>query len=61
MIAYIQFVQKLKAEPPTKDTKLQLMHDIAQEFSFEWDSKALEQKLFKPPPLEQVNFLPRTL
>ncbi|TYI81203.1 hypothetical protein E1A91_D05G138100v1 [Gossypium mustelinum] len=50
-----EFVQKLKAEPPTKDTKLQLMHDIAQEFSFEWDSKALEQKLFKPPPLEQNN------
>ncbi|XP_012447322.1 uncharacterized protein LOC105770594 isoform X2 [Gossypium raimondii] len=47
--------EKLKAEPPTKDTKLQLMHDIAQEFSFEWDSKALEQKLFKPPPLEQNN------
>ncbi|PPR83503.1 hypothetical protein GOBAR_AA37210 [Gossypium barbadense] len=50
-----EFVQKLKAESPTKDTKLQLMHDIAQEFSFEWDSKALEQKLFKPPPLEQNN------
>ncbi|KAG8494738.1 hypothetical protein CXB51_012536 [Gossypium anomalum] len=50
-----EFVQKLKADPPTKDTKLQLMHDIAQEFSFEWDSKALEQKLFKPPPLEQNN------
>ncbi|GMI82070.1 hypothetical protein HRI_001876300 [Hibiscus trionum] len=48
-----EFVQNLKAEPPTKEMKLQLMHDIAQELSIEWDSKALEQKLFKPPPLEQ--------
>ncbi|XWS20309.1 hypothetical protein CRYUN_Cryun31cG0089500 [Craigia yunnanensis] len=48
-----EFVQKLKAEPPTKEMKLQLMHDIAQELSIEWDSKALEQKLFKPPPSEQ--------
>ncbi|XVE52100.1 hypothetical protein DITRI_Ditri02bG0094200 [Diplodiscus trichospermus] len=48
-----EFVKKLKAEPPTKEMKFQLMHDIAQEFSIEWDSKALEQKLFKPPPSEQ--------
>ncbi|XWS19009.1 hypothetical protein CRYUN_Cryun32bG0093800 [Craigia yunnanensis] len=48
-----EFVQKLRAEPPIKDMKLQLMHDIAQEFSIEWDSKALEQKLFKPLPSEQ--------
>ncbi|XWS11909.1 hypothetical protein CRYUN_Cryun37aG0045600 [Craigia yunnanensis] len=48
-----EFVQKLRAEPPIKETKLQLMHDIAQEFSIEWDSKALEQKLFNPPPSEQ--------
>ncbi|XP_021298595.1 uncharacterized protein LOC110427410 [Herrania umbratica] len=48
-----EFVWKLKAEPPTKEMKLQLMHDVAQEFSIEWDSKALEQKLFKPPPPQQ--------
>ncbi|XWS16361.1 hypothetical protein CRYUN_Cryun34aG0079200 [Craigia yunnanensis] len=48
-----EFVQKLKAEPPIKEMKLQLMHDIAQDFSIEWDSKALEQKLFTPPPSEQ--------
>ncbi|XVF74592.1 hypothetical protein PTKIN_Ptkin13bG0122200 [Pterospermum kingtungense] len=48
-----EFVQKLRAEPPTKEMKLQLMHDIANEFSIEWDSKALEQKLFKPPSSEQ--------
>ncbi|XVF86603.1 hypothetical protein PTKIN_Ptkin18bG0055600 [Pterospermum kingtungense] len=48
-----EFVQKLKAEPPTKEMKLQLMHDIAQEFSIEWDAKSLEQQLFKPPPSDQ--------
>ncbi|XP_039017595.1 uncharacterized protein LOC120148587 [Hibiscus syriacus] len=56
-----EFVLKLKVEPPTKEMKLKLMHDIAQEFSIEWDSKALEQKLFKPPPLVRVNLRPRTL
>ncbi|KAE8736126.1 Detected protein of unknown function [Hibiscus syriacus] len=48
-----EFVQKLKVEPPTKEMKIQLMHNIAQEFSIEWDSKALEQSLFKPPLVEQ--------
>ncbi|TYI09864.1 hypothetical protein ES332_A09G100600v1 [Gossypium tomentosum] len=47
-----EFVVKLKAEPPTKEMKLLLMYDIAQEFSIEWDPKALEQKLFKPPQME---------
>ncbi|XP_022714967.1 uncharacterized protein LOC111274520 [Durio zibethinus] len=56
-----EFVQKLKAEPPTKEMKLQLMHDIAQEFSIEWDSKALEQKLFKTPPSEQNEARHKTL
>lgn len=35
--------------------KIQLLHDIAQEFSIEWDSKALEQKLYTPSPLDQVS------
>lgn len=37
--------------------KLQLMQEIASEFSIEWNSKALEQKLYKPPATEQVSFL----
>nr|KJB13163.1 hypothetical protein B456_002G059700 [Gossypium raimondii] len=45
--------EKLQGEPPTKEMKLQLMHVIAKEFSIEWDSKALEQKLFKLPSSEQ--------
>ncbi|XP_062089376.1 uncharacterized protein LOC133795921 isoform X2 [Humulus lupulus] len=45
-----EFVERLKPAPFTKETKLQLLHDIAGEFSIEWDSKALEQKLYTPPP-----------
>ncbi|KAA8540420.1 hypothetical protein F0562_024661 [Nyssa sinensis] len=48
-----EFVEKLKSMPPTKDMKLQLMQDIALEAGTEWDSKALEQKLYKPPASEQ--------
>ncbi|KAM2007118.1 hypothetical protein ACFX15_002073 [Malus domestica] len=33
--------------------KIQLMHDIAWEFSIEWDSKALEQKLYTSPTPDQ--------
>ncbi|CAK7356675.1 unnamed protein product [Dovyalis caffra] len=51
-----EFVEMLKPKSTTKEMKLQLMHDIAQEFSIEWNSKSLEQKLFKPPP-QQVSFL----
>ncbi|KAK9923331.1 hypothetical protein M0R45_031756 [Rubus argutus] len=45
-----EFVDKFKSKPPTKEMKVELMHYIAKEFSIEWDSKALEQKLFTPPP-----------
>ncbi|KAK3028346.1 hypothetical protein RJ639_037808, partial [Escallonia herrerae] len=51
-----ELVQKLKSAPPTKDMKLQLMQDIAQELGIDWDSKALEQKLYKPPIPEQDLF-----
>lgn len=56
-IADVQFVDMLKPKSITEEMKLQLMHDIAQEFSIEWNSKSLEQKLFKPPPPQQVSFL----
>ncbi|CDO98051.1 unnamed protein product [Coffea canephora] len=44
-----EFVHKLKSTPPTKDMKLQLMQDIALESGIEWNSKTLEQKLYKSP------------
>ncbi|XP_021900039.1 uncharacterized protein LOC110816235 [Carica papaya] len=46
---------KFKPDPPSKDMKFELMHDIAQEFGIDWDSKALEQKLFKPPAITAQN------
>ncbi|PIN10815.1 Spindle pole body protein [Handroanthus impetiginosus] len=41
-----QFTEKLKSGLPSKDLKLQLLQDIAAESGLEWDSKALENKLF---------------
>lgn len=55
-----QFVAKLKLLPHSKDKKLQLLQDIAHESGIEWNSKALEQKLYKPPAVEEVIF-PLTL
>eukprot|EP00258_Populus_trichocarpa_P037858 XP_024453877.1 uncharacterized protein LOC18096840 [Populus trichocarpa] len=52
-----EFVDMLKPKSITEEMKLQLMHDIALEFSIEWNSKSLEQKLFKPPPPQQASFL----
>ncbi|KAL6996486.1 hypothetical protein U1Q18_006618 [Sarracenia purpurea var. burkii] len=48
-----QFVEKLKAMPPTKNMKLQLLQDIALESGLQWNSKALEQKLYNPPASDQ--------
>lgn len=48
-----EFVARLESLPPTKDMKLQLIQDIALESGIEWDSKALEQKLYTPPATEQ--------
>lgn len=49
-----EFVEKLKALPPTKDLRLQLIQEIALESDLQWDSKALEQKLYNPPPSAQA-------
>ncbi|QCE08953.1 bile acid:Na+ symporter [Vigna unguiculata] len=46
-----EFVDKLRQAPPSKEMKIQLLHDLAQEFSIEWDSKGLEQRLHSPPLL----------
>ncbi|BAT91596.1 hypothetical protein VIGAN_07020400 [Vigna angularis var. angularis] len=46
-----EFVDKLRQAPPSKEMKIQLLHDLAREFSTEWDSKALEQRLHSPPLL----------
>ncbi|XP_073015476.1 uncharacterized protein [Primulina eburnea] len=41
-----QFMEKLKSSHPSKEMKLQLLHDIATESGVEWSSKALENKLY---------------
>ncbi|KAF3450763.1 hypothetical protein FNV43_RR06852 [Rhamnella rubrinervis] len=51
-----EFVEKLKPKHATKEMKLQLMHDIAKEFSIEWDSKALEQRLYNTPMQDQTKY-----
>ncbi|XP_027343441.1 vacuolar protein sorting-associated protein IST1 [Abrus precatorius] len=48
-----EFVERLRQDPPSKEMKIQLLHDLAKEFSIEWDSKALEQRLYSPPQLHQ--------
>ncbi|KAK7294185.1 hypothetical protein RJT34_17070 [Clitoria ternatea] len=41
-----EFVDKLRRAQPTREMKIQLLYDIAQEFSLEWDDKALRQRLY---------------
>ncbi|XP_052180763.1 uncharacterized protein LOC127793968 [Diospyros lotus] len=50
--AYVnqEFVEKLKAVPPTKETKLQLLQDIALESGTRRDFRPLQQKLYNPDP-----------
>ncbi|KAI4355653.1 hypothetical protein L6164_004403 [Bauhinia variegata] len=48
-----EFVEKLRRVRPTREMKIQLLHDIAQEFSIEWYSKALEQRLSRPSPSQE--------
>ncbi|XP_065633235.1 uncharacterized protein LOC112006440 isoform X2 [Quercus suber] len=48
-----EFVERLKAKAPTKEMKLQLLQDLAQEFSINWDIKALEPKLYTSIPKQE--------
>ncbi|XP_054782433.1 uncharacterized protein LOC129289650 [Prosopis cineraria] len=38
-----EFVEKLRPQP-TEEMKIQILNDIAQEFSIKWNSKAMEEK-----------------
>ncbi|XP_058184744.1 uncharacterized protein LOC131302125 isoform X2 [Rhododendron vialii] len=44
-----EFVEKMALKPPTMEKKLQLLQDIALEFSLNWDSKGFEQRMDNPP------------
>ncbi|TKY64500.1 IST protein [Spatholobus suberectus] len=41
-----EFVEKLRRDPPTREMKIRLLYDIAQEFSIVWDDEALRQSLY---------------
>lgn len=45
-----EFVEKLSSKPPTMEKKVQLMQDIASEFSIKWDSGAFERRMSNPSP-----------
>ncbi|KAL6221796.1 hypothetical protein ACLB2K_005191 [Fragaria x ananassa] len=48
-----KFVENIASKPPTLEKKVQLMKDIASEFSIKWDSWAFEQRMSKPPAFIQ--------
>ncbi|KAB1218574.1 IST1-like protein [Morella rubra] len=50
-----ELVERLRSNPPTKEMKLQLLKDIAQESNIEWDSKRLEQTLYNTNVIKQVH------
>lgn len=47
-----EFVEKLRRDPPTREMKIRLLHDVAQEFSIEWDGKAFEER----PKLDKTDY-----
>lgn len=53
-MSFIQFAEKLKSGLPSKDMKLQLLQEIAAESELEWNSKALENKLFNESTYNKV-------
>ncbi|XP_031269377.1 uncharacterized protein LOC116127856 [Pistacia vera] len=54
-----EFVDKLAGKHATMDKKVQLMQDIASEFSIKWDSRAFQQMMSKPSASPQDQ--PRSL
>lgn len=48
-----EFVEKLSLKPPTMEKKLQLLQNIASEFSLNWDSRGFEQRMNNPPASAQ--------
>ncbi|XP_044495780.1 IST1-like protein [Mangifera indica] len=48
-----EFVARLSTEPPSQERKIQIMEDVAQEFSIPWDPRFLREQLFKPAPAVQ--------
>lgn len=47
------FVDTLASKPPTIEKRLQLLRDIASEFSIKWDSRGFEQRMANPSAFVQ--------
>ncbi|KAF7814278.1 IST1-like protein [Senna tora] len=48
-----EFVEKLRQDLPAREKKIQLMNDIAEEFSVDWDSMAWEQQLYRTSSVQE--------
>ncbi|KAK4267460.1 hypothetical protein QN277_024238 [Acacia crassicarpa] len=44
-----EFVCKMRQDLPARETTIQFLHDIAGEFSLQWDSNSLIQQIFRQP------------
>ncbi|XP_057797934.1 uncharacterized protein LOC131014013 isoform X2 [Salvia miltiorrhiza] len=49
-----KFVEKMSSRPPPKEKRLQVLQDIASEFSIKWDSKGFERRMAAPSVVSQV-------
>ncbi|KAJ0007863.1 hypothetical protein Pint_29840 [Pistacia integerrima] len=56
-----EFVARLSPEAPSQERKIQIMEEVAQEFSILWDPRSLRKQLFKPAPPAQDKPVHRTL
>lgn len=48
-----KFVEKLSSRLPQKEKRLQVLQDIASEFSIKWDSKGFERRMAAPSVVSQ--------
>ncbi|KAL9304474.1 hypothetical protein ACSQ67_021737 [Phaseolus vulgaris] len=48
-----ELVESLRKDPPTRETKIGLLHDIAQEFSIDWNDKSLRERLYPQSSLRE--------
>ncbi|CAL1414430.1 unnamed protein product [Linum trigynum] len=46
------FVDSISAKPVTTEKKVQLLRDVASEFSIRWDSTGFEQRISRPSPVK---------
>ncbi|CAN1177645.1 IST1-like protein [Linum perenne] len=51
------FVDNMSAKPISTEKKIQLLQDVASEFSIRWDSRGFDQRMSRPTPVQDQ---PRT-